>query len=76
MPPNGFSANTHLSLKDILVDKQPVPDNVFFCEFKIFKRLISLGRVLTLSWLAQTLMSALLVLLCLTFMSVGQYLDL
>ena len=29
MPPSGFAANKHLSLKDISVDKQPVPDNVF-----------------------------------------------
>lgn len=29
VPPHGFSANKHLSLKDISVDKQSVPDNVF-----------------------------------------------
>lgn len=29
VPPHGFLANKHLSLKDISVDKQPIPDNVF-----------------------------------------------
>ena len=36
VPPDGFSANKHLSLKDISVDKQPVPDN-FFVNLKFSK---------------------------------------